>query len=63
MSKILHILRSEPDEVVTGLVAALSKDEGTTAVCLYSDSVSKVPVDWNRLLDDIFSYDQIICWW
>ena len=63
MPNILHILRSEPDEIVEALVAALEGDEGTTVVCLYGDSVSKVPVDWNRLIDDIFSHDQVICWW
>lgn len=63
MPKILHILRSEPDETVADLVAALGDEKGTTTVCLYGDSVSNIPVDWDRLLDDIFTHDRIICWW
>lgn len=63
MSNLLHILRSEPDETVEALVSALVDEEGATVVCLYGDSVNNVPVDWNRLLDDIFSHDRVICWW
>lgn len=63
MSNTLHILRSEPDETVEALVSALANEEGATVVCLYGDRVNDVPVDWNRLLDDIFSHDRIICWW
>ena len=63
MSKILHILRSEPDEIIASMVSAMSDDDGAKVVCLYLDSVSPVPVDWERLLDDIFDHDQVICWW
>lgn len=63
MAETLHILRSEPDETVASLVAALGGEKGTTVVCLYGDSVSMVPVDWDRLLEDIFNHEQVICWW
>lgn len=63
MADTLHILRSEPDETVAALVAALGGDQGTTVVCLYGDGLSKEPVDWDRLLEDIFNYEQVICWW
>jgi NDP-sugar pyrophosphorylase family protein len=63
MKTILHILRSEPDETVEALVSALVEEKGATVVCLYGDSVNNVPVDWHRLLDDIFSHDRVICWW
>lgn len=63
MSRTLHILRSEPDETIASLVAAMGGDDGTKVVCLYLDSVTPVPVDWERLLDDIFNHDQVICWW
>ena len=56
--RVLHILRSEPDETVEKLIRALSDEEGVTAEALYQDYV-----DWSRLLDDIFAYDKIICWW
>ena len=63
MTKILHILRSEPDEMVESLVHALGEDDGTTVVCLYLDSVSGVQVNWHRLIDDIFNHERVICWW
>ena len=56
--KILHILRSEPDETVEKLSAALSKDSTTTVTPLYQGDV-----DWKALVDDIFTHDKIICWW
>ena len=56
--KILHILRSEPDETVEKLSAALSKDNTTTVIPLYQGKV-----DWPALVDDIFSHDKVICWW
>ncbi len=63
MSGTLHILRSEPDETIAALVAAMGGEGGTKVVCLYLDNVSPAPVDWDRLLEDIFSHDRVICWW
>ncbi|MCF8036836.1 MAG: hypothetical protein K9K62_08185 [Desulfobacteraceae bacterium] len=57
--KILHILRSEPDETVERLIGNMSdKDDETTVKSLY-----KKEIDWQRLVDDIFSHEKIICWW
>ena len=56
--KILHILRSEPDETVEKLTAALSMDETAAVVMLY-----EAPVDWEALVDKIFENDRVICWW
>jgi len=55
--KVLHILKTEPDETVESLLQAFTDDEGKT-VPLYEGEV-----DWASLVDDIFSYDKIICWW
>lgn len=63
MSGTLHILRSEPDETLAALVTAMGGEGGTKVVCLYLDSVSPAPVDWDRLLEDIFDHEQVICWW
>ena len=63
MAEILHILRSEPDETVAALIETLSGEDGVAVVCLYPDAVSGRQVDWLRLVDDIFSYDKVICWW
>lgn len=60
---VLHLLKSEPDDLVAELIDALSGEEGAVVVCLYRDEVSGTPVDWDRLVDDIFRYERIICWW
>jgi hypothetical protein len=56
--KTLHILRSEPDDVSRTLIQGLSKDGGAREVRLYAG-----PVDYARLVDDIFASDRVICWW
>jgi hypothetical protein len=55
--KVLHILKTEPNETVEGFMEAFTDDEVTT-VPLYEGDV-----DWEALVDDIFSHDKIICWW
>jgi hypothetical protein len=62
MDHILHILKSEPDGMVADLIKALSGDDGVAVISLYADAISLAPVDWSRLVDDIFSYDRVICW-
>ena len=63
MGKILHILRTAPDETVGRLIEAASTEEWITVVSLYREDLSNPPVDWHRLVDDIFSHEKIICWW
>jgi len=60
---ILHLLRSEPDESVASLIEALTRDATATVCQLYPDAISQEPVDWDRLVDDIFNHDRVICWW
>lgn len=60
---ILHILKSEPDETVAGLIQAQSREEGVAVVSLYQDQITGCGVNWSRLVDDIFVYDRVICWW
>lgn len=63
MPKILHLLRSVPDDTVADLINAMSRKEGATVISLYPDIVTNTPVDWNRLIDDIMTHETIICWW
>ena len=56
--KTLHILRSEPDEVSRILIRGLSTNGSNKEVRLYDG-----PVDYARLVDDIFAHDRVICWW
>jgi hypothetical protein len=62
MNKLLHILRAEPNESVRQLIEAISGDDGITVAVLYKDDIAQVPVDWHRLVDDIFSSEKVICW-
>ena len=63
MTKILHLLRSVPDDTVADLITAMSGGESVTVISLYPDDVTDTVVDWNRLIDHIISHDKIICWW
>lgn len=56
--KFLHILRSEPDDVSRLLIQGLSNGGAGKEVHLYDG-----PVDYARLVDDIFASDRVICWW
>jgi hypothetical protein len=56
--KTLHILRSEPDELVRRLIRGMSRGQDDREVPLHRD-----PVDYDRLVEDIFQSDKVICWW
>jgi hypothetical protein len=56
--KMLHILRSEPDDTVQKLCSLVSKSGESSVKALYEKEV-----DWDALVDEIFSHDKIICWW
>ena len=56
--KILHILRSEPDETVEKFTVSINMDNTASVVMLYED-----PVNWSALVDKIFENDKVICWW
>jgi len=56
--KILHILRTEPDQTVKDIVVSTTNGDQSKAAELY-----KGDIDWSRLVDDIFSHDKIISWW
>ena len=62
MNKLLHILREEPNETVRELIEAISGDDGITVAVLYKDDIAQIPVNWHRLVDDIFTSDKVICW-
>jgi len=56
--KILHILRTEPDDTVKNILAATTNGDQSKTVQLHHGDV-----DWFRLVDDIFSHDKVVCWW
>jgi len=56
--KVLHILRTEPDDYVKRFMETISADEESKVTPLYVKDV-----DWSGLVDDILTYDKIISWW
>ena len=56
--KVLHILRTEPEETVEKFTHHLAEEHEMSVVALYEDAQ-----DWGGLVDDIFAYDKVICWW
>jgi hypothetical protein len=56
--KLLHILRSEPNELVRRFIQGMSRERASQEVPLY-----RGPVDYDRLVKDIFESDRVICWW
>jgi len=56
--KLLHILRSEPDDLVRRLVKGISQGESASEVPLYRGAV-----DYAALVERIFQSDMVICWW
>ena len=62
MAKILHLLRSEPDDTVAELITAMSGN-GSTIVNLYPDNINGTTIDWDRLVEDIMAHDKVVTWW
>jgi len=56
--KILHILKTEPDDLQMTLMENLSKSSTSRQFPLYGENV-----DYDKLVDLIFEHDQVITWW
>jgi hypothetical protein len=56
--EFLHILRSAPDELVRRLVDGLSRGRSAREVRL-----DEGRVDYDKLVEDIFAAEKVICWW
>jgi hypothetical protein len=56
--KLLHILRSEPDDLVRRLVKGMSQGESSQEIPLHRGTV-----DYAKLVESIFQSDMVICWW
>jgi hypothetical protein len=56
--KVLHILRSEPDEMTRNLILQTFEDAQNIEIPLYQENVN-----YDELVADIFSSDKVISWW
>ncbi|MBW1778328.1 MAG: hypothetical protein JRJ54_12140 [Deltaproteobacteria bacterium] len=58
MKKILHILRSDPTQMVKELMDAFAEDYEADEYPLYGTDV-----DYSILVKKIFENDKVISWW
>jgi hypothetical protein len=56
--KLLHVLKSEPDEVIKTLMQASSEGNDVQQFELFAKDV-----DYDKLVELIFENDKIISWW
>ena len=58
--KILHILKTEPDNNTKSLMNALGEQQGkeTTVFALFDERA-----DYEKLIDLIFEHEKIFSWW
>jgi hypothetical protein len=56
--KTLHILRSEPTPMTRNFIQTTSNDGENEQFLLYREDI-----DYDRLVNEIFSSDRVICWW
>ena len=56
--RLLHILKSIPDERTRILMDIVSQGEEATEVRLYDEAT-----DYSKLVDLIFEYEKVITWW
>ena len=56
--KLLHILKSAPDERTRILMDMVSKGKETTEIRLYDEAT-----DYGKLIELIFEHEKVITWW
>ncbi len=56
--KLLHILKSEPNNNIKTMLDILSEGEESSVFTLYEDQP-----DYENLIDMIFGHDKVISWW
>ena len=56
--KIVHLLRSDPDETTRLLIDGVSENMESIEVPLNREAV-----DYDNLINEIFDSERVICWW
>jgi len=62
MKKILHLLKTKPDDMQRTLMDNLSKGSPNLEIPLYEENGDE-NIDYDEIIDLIFEYDQVIAWW
>ena len=58
MKRILHILKTQPDNTTKALINIMSKDRETVVFELYGKDA-----DYDKLIDLLFRYEETVSWW
>ncbi|MFH1242255.1 MAG: hypothetical protein V1689_07820 [Pseudomonadota bacterium] len=56
--KILHVLKSEPDEVIKRLMEPTYEGNEVQQFELHTGDV-----DYDELVKQVFEHDKVVCWW
>lgn len=56
--KLLHVLKSEPDETVKKLMKPLSAHNKVQEFKLFGENI-----DYDKFIELVFDNDKVICWW
>lgn len=56
--KILHLLKTPPDDTTRLLKELVSEGQDITEISLYEEQP-----DYEKLIDLIFAHDKVISWW
>ena len=56
--KILHVLKSLPDEITETLLEGLSEGHEDERFEMF-----RREVDYDRLIEVVFESDKVVCWW
>jgi hypothetical protein len=57
--KILHILKTEPDDATNAIVFAINMPEEKDGTIIRLNDTT----DYEQLIDLIFEHDKVITWW
>lgn len=56
--KLLHVIKSKPDDITRKLVEGLSEGCEARQFELYQGEV-----DYDELIKQVFESEKVICWW
>lgn len=56
--KLLHVLKSEPDQIVKKLMKPLSAQNQVQEFKLFGENI-----DYDKFIELVFDNDKVICWW
>ena len=56
--KLLHVIKSKPDNITEKLMQGLSEGHEVRPFELYQGEI-----DYDALIELVFEHDKVICWW